>query len=64
MLKDYLIALVTALIGLFIQIRPRLSNRYFGIDTWRHLSVADYIRKNKKYPKLMPEHYLINKPSD
>ena len=64
MLIGYIFGVVVALIGLFIQVRPRLSNRYFGIDTWRHLTVADYIRQNKKYPKLMPEHYLIDKPSD
>ena len=64
MLIGYIFGAFVAFIGLLIQVRPRLSNRYFGIDTWRHLTVADYIRQNKKYPKLMPEHYLIDKPSD
>lgn len=60
----YLAGLLSALAGYYLHIWPRFYNRYFGIDTWRHLLAAEYIRKNKSYPKLMPEHYLINEPSD
>lgn len=64
MIIHYIAGVGVALIGFFIQIRPRLKNRYFGIDTWRHLLVADYIRENKHYPRAMPDNYLIDKPSD
>ncbi|MFH1856962.1 MAG: hypothetical protein ABH836_07070 [Candidatus Omnitrophota bacterium] len=59
-----LAGILIAAVSFYIQIRPRLGNRYFGIDTWRHLAVADYIREHKKYPHLMPHHYLIDEPSD
>lgn len=60
----WLTGILIAVVSFYIQVRPRLKNRYFGIDTWRHLVVADYIRRHKKYPHLMPEHYLIDEPSD
>ncbi len=52
------------MVSLWIQVRPRLTNRYFGVDTWRHLTVADYIRRHRRYPGLMPEKYLIDEPCD
>lgn len=60
----WIIGIFVAAVSFYIQVRPRIKNRYFGIDTWRHLAVADYIRMHKKYPHLMPEHYLIDEPSD
>ncbi len=60
----WLIAVALALLSGWIQIRPRLANRYFGIDTWRHLAVAEHIRQHRRYPGLMPEHYLIDEPCD
>lgn len=59
-----LVAVILAGIGLWIQIRPLLGNRYFGVDTWRHLVVADYIRCHRHYPGRMPDKYLIDEPCD
>ncbi|MFH1856951.1 MAG: hypothetical protein ABH836_07015 [Candidatus Omnitrophota bacterium] len=58
-----LIILITAFLGFTLQVWPRFFNRYFGIDTWRHLDIADYIRKNG-FPERMPSKYLIDGPFD
>lgn len=58
-----LIGISIALISFFIQIRPRLKVRHFGVDGWRHLMVGDYIREHKSYPKWM-DKFLIEAPSD
>ena len=51
-------------IGSFVlQIWPRLRNRFFGVDTWRHLLMADYIRTQKELPK-SSEKYIFSEPSD
>lgn len=47
----------------FLQVWPRLRNRYFGVDTWRHLLMADYIRTRKELPK-SSEKYIFSEPSD
>ncbi len=59
-----LVALAIACVSFGLQVRPRLRNRYYGIDTWRHLAVADYIRRHHRYPTRMPEAYLIDEPCD
>ena len=58
-----LVGIAIAAVSFIIQIRPRISVRYFGVDGWRHLMVADYIRENKHYPKWM-DKFLIESPSD
>ena len=58
-----LVGIAVAAVGFIIQVRPRLKVRYFGVDGWRHLMVADYIRENKHYPKWM-DKFLIESPSD
>lgn len=58
----YLIGLVVPLLSFFLQIWPRLINRYFGVDTWRHLMYADYIRKHKKLPESIKDRYIISAP--
>ena len=58
-----LVGIFIAALSLIIQIRPRFSIRHFGVDGWRHLMVADYIRENKRYPKWM-DKFLIESPSD
>ena len=58
-----IVGVIIAFISLFIQIKPRLKVRYFGVDGWRHLLVADYIRKHKRYPKYI-DKFLIEAPSD
>lgn len=55
--------LVTALTA-FLYIRPRLINRDFGVDSWRHLDEADALRRCRRWPRGAPERYLIDKPSD
>ena len=46
-----------------LQVWPRLRNRYFGVDTWRHLLMADYIRTHKELPQ-SSEKYIFSEPSD
>lgn len=59
----WIIGIFVAAVSFYIQVRPRIKNRYFGVDGWRHLMIADYIRVNKKYPKCM-DKFLIEAPSD
>lgn len=60
----YLCLFVLLLIAGFIfQVWPRFYNRRFGIDTWRYLDIADYIRKCG-FPKENPPKYLIRGPFD
>ena len=51
-------------IGSFsLQVWPRLRNRFFGVDTWRHLLMADHIRTHKELPK-SNDKYIFTEPSD
>lgn len=43
-----------------LQIWPRLINRYFGIDTWRHLLLADYVRKHHRIPSVLEKQYICS----
>ena len=52
------IALSIAGIGYFIQIWPRISQRYFGVDVWRNLSIIGYIRQHKRLPDYLPQYML------
>lgn len=46
--------------GVFLlSVWPRYFNRYFGVDTWRILKIADYLRNNKKYPTYLSEQYIV-----
>lgn len=58
----YLYGLIVPVFSFFLQIWPRLINRYFGIDTWRHLMYANYVRKYKKFPKEIRDKYLVVGP--
>jgi len=51
-------ALLIPLFSFALQVWPRLKNRYFGIDTWRHLLLADYVRKNHKIPTVLKKQYI------
>lgn len=42
-----------------VQSWPRFISRYFGVDVWRHLLAAEFIRKNKKLPVESLEAYLF-----
>ena len=54
----YWIGFIIPLLSFILQIWPRLKNRYFGVDTWRHLLLADYIRKNHSFPAELKDHYI------
>lgn len=58
----YLYGLIISFFSFVLQVWPRLINRYFGIDTWRHLMYAEYIRKHKKLPTCITDRYLISSP--
>lgn len=62
-IKVILSGLGVSLLGYLIQARPRFYNRYFGVDTWRNLSIADYIRTHKSLPKELPK-YILKGPFD
>lgn len=55
--------IIIAFLCFVLQVWPRVFNRYFGIDTWRHLDIADYIRRHG-IPERMPPKYLIDGPFD
>jgi hypothetical protein len=61
--SGYLIGICLSIISFAIQTWPRFANRYFGVDTWRHLEMADYIRVNKALPK-ENKKYIFSEPSD
>lgn len=54
----YLYGLLIPFLSFALQIWPRLINRYFGIDTWRHLLLADYVRKHHTIPTVLEEQYI------
>lgn len=54
----YLYGLLIPFLSFILQIWPRLKNRYFGIDTWRHLLLADYVRKYHKIPTVLEKQYI------
>ncbi len=60
----FLIGFFTAFAGYVLESWPRWSVRYFGIDTWRHLMVADIIRREKRLPKAIPDKYILPEESD
>ena len=64
LLYNIFITLFIAGIGFLIQIYPRIYNRYFGVDTWKLMEMADIIRKHGKLPKTMTDKYLIDGPFD
>ncbi len=57
------LGLVVSIGSFFLQVWPRWRNRYFGVDTWRHLLMADYIRTQKELPK-SSDKYIFTEPSD
>lgn len=56
----YLYGLLIPFFSFALQIWPRLINRYFGIDTWRHLLLADYVRKHHKIPTVLEKQYIFS----
>lgn len=62
-IKGIIWGLIISLLGYILQVRPRFYNRYFGVDTWRNLSIADYIRTHKRLPQQLPK-YMLEGPFD
>lgn len=59
---SYLYGLIIPVLSFLLQIWPRFKNRYFGIDTWRHLMYANYVRTHRRFPKEIKDRYLIVGP--
>lgn len=58
----YWYGLIVPILSFFLQVWPRLINRYFGVDPWRHLTTAEYIRENNRLPKSMINKYILPVP--
>lgn len=58
----YVIGIIIPILSFLLQIWPRFKNRYFGVDPWHHLMVAEYIRKNKRLPVSFTDKYVIPGP--
>lgn len=62
-MNPYLFGVGVAAGGFLLHVYPRLVNRYFGVDAWRHLLAADYIRQGRA-EAFSRERYLIPGDSD
>lgn len=58
----YLIGILIPILSFFLQVWARFKNRYFGVDPWHHLMVADYIRKHRRLPVSFTDKYVIPGP--
>ncbi len=58
----YFVGVLISLLSFIYQIWPRLKRKYFGVDPWRHLLVAEYIRKHKCLPESLTEKYITSAP--
>ncbi len=59
-MEVYLIGFIVASLSFLLQIWPRLIKRYFGVDTWKWLELADYVRTHKRLPKKSSRRYIVN----
>src|SRR3989344_1183478 len=57
--KVYLIGFIIASLSFLLQIWPRLTKRYFGVDTWKWLEIAEYVRTHKRLPKRSSKKYIV-----
>ncbi|KKR11060.1 MAG: hypothetical protein A3D24_01885 [Candidatus Blackburnbacteria bacterium RIFCSPHIGHO2_02_FULL_39_13] len=58
----YFYGLLIPIFSFIFQVWPRIINRYFGVDTWRHLMYANYVREHKSFPKEISDHYVVTGP--
>lgn len=58
----YFYGLIVPVFSFLLQIWPRIKNRYFGVDTWRHLMYANYVRDHKRFPKEIRDKYVVTGP--
>ena len=61
-MNEYFYGFLITIFSFFLQIWPRIINRYFGVDTWRHLMYANYVRKHKCFPKEINDRYVVTGP--
>ncbi len=55
----YLTGLIVSSLSFLLQIWPRLTKRYFGVDTWKWLEIAEYVRSHKKLPTQSSDGYMF-----
>lgn len=55
-----LYGLIVPICSFFLQAWPRFRKRYFGVDTWKWLLFAEYVRKHKHLPKESSKRYIVN----
>lgn len=55
----YLWGLIVPILSFVLQIWPRLIKRYFGVDTWRWLLFATYVRRYKTLPQESPKQFIV-----
>lgn len=53
-----------AIVGFTLHSWPRWFNRYFGVDNWRTLAIADHLRRRKPLASYHEERFLIPGASD
>jgi hypothetical protein len=56
--------LVVALLHFLLQAWPRLANPFFGVDGWRHMLAADFLRRRRALPRESLPNYLFTGPFD
>lgn len=56
--------LTVAAFHVALQTWPRLLNHYFGVDCWRHMLAADFIRRHRRLPVESLDNYLFRGPFD
>ncbi len=61
---DIFWALPVAAASFLLQVWPRIGNRQFGVDTWRHLAIADYYRRRRRGETQEFDRYILKEPSD
>ncbi len=61
---DIFWALPVAAASFLLQIWPRVGNRHFGVDTWRHLAIAEYYRRRRRGETQEFDQYIIEERSD
>lgn len=55
-----LYGLIVPAFSFFLQTWPRFRKRYFGVDTWKWLLFADYVRRHKRLPQESSKKYIVN----
>ena len=59
MFTAFFLPLGLVLLNFYLRIKPRLTQRSFGIDSWYYLFYADEFRKQKRLPVILP-YFLLD----